>query len=104
MPTPQALSQNEIEKRLKDLPNWKLEDKTLVWVRPFPSYLEALEFVYQLGKAAEEADHHPDIIMNYKQVTVRYSTHSAGGITDLDFKMAGKVDGLSSAFSEKISR
>src|SRR5690242_14692235 len=95
----EALAQKEIDKRLQELPDWKREDKTLVWQHAFPTYLEALEFVYRLGKAAEENDHHPDIIMNYKRVTVRYSTHSAGGITELDFKMAGKIGELLAAFS-----
>jgi 4a-hydroxytetrahydrobiopterin dehydratase len=89
-----ALSQDEIEKRLKDLPNWKQEDKALVRVKTFPEYKDALEFVYQVGQTAERENHHPDIVMNFKRVTVKYWTHTARGISALDFKLAGLVEGL----------
>jgi len=87
-----ALNPEEISSRLKDLPNWKQEGKAIVFFRNFPNYLEALEFVYKVGQAAEAADHHPDIVMNYKKVTVRYWTHTVDGISPLDFKMALKVE------------
>jgi 4a-hydroxytetrahydrobiopterin dehydratase len=93
-----ALSQAEIEKNLKDLPQWKQEDKALIRVQTFPEYKDALDFVYQVGLAAEENDHHPDITMNFKRVTVKYWTHTARGITALDFKMAGIVEKLVQEF------
>lgn len=90
----EALSQDEITKRLAALPQWKQEDKALVRIQTFPAYKDALDFVYQVGLAAEAEDHHPDITMNFKRVTVRYWTHTARGISALDFKMAGIVEGL----------
>ena len=90
----QALNEAEIKLRLADLPQWKQEDKALIRVQTFPNYKDALEFVYKVGLAAEENDHHPDIAMNFKRVTVRYWTHTARGITPLDFKMAGIVERL----------
>jgi len=89
-----ALSDQEIEKRLVSLPGWTVQDKALTRVNKFPTYKEALDFVYKVGTAAEENDHHPDIIMNFKTVTVRYWTHSVNGISDLDFKMAVIVEKL----------
>ena len=94
----EALAQEEIEGRLKDLPEWKQEDKALVRVQTFPAYKDALDFVYQVGLAAEENNHHPDIFMNFKRVTVRYWTHTARGISGLDFKMAGIVESLAKKF------
>lgn len=94
----QALSQTEIVQRLADLPQWKQEDKALVRVQTFPAYKDALDFVYQVGLAAEANDHHPDITMNFKRVTVRYWTHTARGISALDFKMAGIVEELIGKF------
>jgi 4a-hydroxytetrahydrobiopterin dehydratase len=88
----EALTVEEINRGLKALPNWTFEDKALVFVKTFPTYLTALEFVGKVGQASEERDHHPDIIMNYKKVTVKYWTHSADGVTRLDFKMARRVD------------
>jgi 4a-hydroxytetrahydrobiopterin dehydratase len=89
-----ALTAEEINKRLLDLPTWKQEDKALVRVQTFPNYKDALDFVYKVGMAAEENNHHPDIFMNFKRVTVRYWTHTARGISALDFKMAGIVEKL----------
>ena len=88
------LSQEEIEARLKEFPEWKQEDKAIIRVQTFPQYKDALEFVYQVGLAAEEGNHHPDIVMNFKRVTVRYWTHTARGISGLDFKMASRVEKL----------
>ncbi len=90
----EALSQEEITKRLAKLPEWKQVDKYLVRTKTFPAYKDALDFVYKVGMAAEENNHHPDIIMNFKRVEVRYWTHTARGISDLDFKMASVIEGL----------
>jgi 4a-hydroxytetrahydrobiopterin dehydratase len=98
----EALTQDEIIERLKEFPDWKQEvnaqlpgdGSALVRVQTFPSYKSAMDFVYQVGLAAEEANHHPDIFMNYKRVTVRYWTHTARGISSLDFKMADIVENL----------
>ena len=53
----------------------------------------------RLGFAAEAADHHPDILINYKRVTLTYSTHSAGGLTDKDFAGAEEAARLAAGFS-----
>jgi len=94
----EALSQEDITRRLADLPYWKQEDKALVRVQTFPAYKDALDFVYQVGLAAEAENHHPDITMNFKRVTVRYWTHTARGVTALDFKMAAAVERLVERF------
>lgn len=95
METPRvSLSDEEILQRLGDLPHWSRVENALVRVQTFPYYRDALEFVQRVGLAAEEADHHPDIFMNFKRVTVRYWTHRARGITELDFKMAHLVEKL----------
>jgi 4a-hydroxytetrahydrobiopterin dehydratase len=98
-----ALNAADIERRLNDLPQWRWVDKALVRVQSFPSFRSALDFVYQVGLAAEENDHHPDIVMNYKRVEVRYWTHTAGGVTPLDFKMAGLVEELVGRFGGTTS-
>ena len=55
---------------------------------------DAIAFVTRLAFDAEAADHHPDIAINYKRVTLTFSTHSAGGLTEKDFAGAKKVDAL----------
>lgn len=95
------LTQEEIDLKLKEFPPWKQEEKALVRVQTFPNYRDAMDFVYAVGEAAEENNHHPDIFMNYKRVTVRYWTHTARGISGLDFQMAGVVEALVKRFYKK---
>ncbi len=57
-------------------------------LRKFDSFPLAIEFVDRLAEAAERANHHPDIDIRYRKVTVRWTTHSKGGITDKDREMA----------------
>ena len=83
-----AISSADIEARLANLPGWSFQDNALVKEHNFSSYLSALDFVYALGHEAEEADHHPEISLNHKKATIKWSTHSAGGVTDADFQMA----------------
>ncbi|RZI83755.1 MAG: 4a-hydroxytetrahydrobiopterin dehydratase, partial [Microbacterium sp.] len=58
------------------------------------SFLLALDLVMAVGLLAEKADHHPDIDIRWRTVTFTLSTHSAGGLTKQDFKLARKIDGL----------
>lgn len=59
-------------------------------------FADALAYVNAVGAMAEEMDHHPDIDIRYNTVTLRLSTHSAGGLTGLDLELAGRIDGLDS--------
>jgi 4a-hydroxytetrahydrobiopterin dehydratase len=58
------------------------------------SFAEAIAFVDRLAELAESEDHHPDIDIRFRRVTVRWSTHSAGGVTELDRTMAARTDKL----------
>ena len=62
-----------------------------------PSFRAAIDFVARVADLAEEADHHPDIAISYRTVTLRWTTHSAGGITERDRELAAKTDALSPA-------
>ena len=57
-------------------------------------FADALAYVNAVGSMAEEMDHHPDIDIRYDTVTLRLSTHSAGGLTHLDLELATRIDGL----------
>jgi len=59
-----------------------------------PSFAAAIEFVNRVAALAEDANHHPDIAISYKKVTLRWTTHSAGGITDRDHELARRTDAL----------
>jgi 4a-hydroxytetrahydrobiopterin dehydratase len=71
--------------------DWQEQDDALVREFELPSFPAAIEFVDRL---AEREDHHPDIDIRYRRVTVRWSTHAAGGITQKDREMAERTSAL----------
>jgi len=75
---------------------WQEVDNALVREFEFESFPKAIEFVDRLAEAAESENHHPDIDIRYRKVTVRWTTHSAGGITAKDREMAELTSTLSS--------
>jgi 4a-hydroxytetrahydrobiopterin dehydratase len=87
-----ALSADEVQSRLAQLPGWAAADDSIVKEFRFQGFPEAIAFVVRLGMAAEVADHHPDLDIRYNRVRVALSTHSEGGITDKDFALASKAD------------
>jgi len=78
------LSDAHIEDALAELPGWTREGSAIRKQFTFGSFPEAIEFVNSLVPDAEAADHHPDLTINYRRVTVEYSTHSEGGLTPKD--------------------
>ena len=74
---------------------WAEEGGALCAELRFRDFTDALAFVIRVGALAEEANHHPDIDIRWNTVTLRLSTHSAGGvITDRDHELAARIDGL----------
>jgi 4a-hydroxytetrahydrobiopterin dehydratase len=91
------LTREEIDSRLPQLDGWKLEGEALVKQFTFGGFPDAVAFVTRLVPGAEAADHHPDITINYRRVTLSYSTHSEGGITSKDFEGARTADRVATA-------
>ena len=87
-----TLSPQEIERQLKNLRDWKLEGNAIKKQFTFRDFPAAVTFVGGLVPEAEAADHHPDITINYRRVTLVYSTHSEGGLTQKDFDGAAMAD------------
>ena len=88
-----ALSAADVKKFLKAHPNWAVEKGALVRTYEAPAFLRGITFVEQLAKVAEAADHHPDIDIRWKKVTLRFITHDAGNkITALDTRLAAECD------------
>jgi len=88
----QKLSATELEASVKNLPQWKVEDGTLVREWKFADFVAAMAFVNQVAEAAEKAQHHPDIDIRYNRVRLGLVTHDAGGITAKDVEMARTLD------------
>ena len=78
------LSESEVAGHLKALEGWAAERGALQKTFVFAGFPEAVAFVGRLVPEAESADHHPDISINYRRVTLRWITHSEGGITIKD--------------------
>jgi 4a-hydroxytetrahydrobiopterin dehydratase len=90
----QALSAQEIEAGLAQLPLWRLEGQEIVRTLEFPGFKQAIAYVNGVADQAEKVDHHPDILVQYNKVTLRLSTHDAGGISSRDFSFARAADEL----------
>ena len=88
------LSRGEAEQRFQKLTGWTLEGDAIRKLYTFANFPDAIAFVNRLAPRAEAADHHPDILVNYKRVTLTYSTHSEGGLTAKDFDGAAMADTL----------
>ena len=86
------LSEKEIEARLMTLPGWARKEKEISRGYDFSSFISAMAFVNHVADRAETVDHHPDILIQYRKVQLTLSTHSAGGLTDLDFTLAQTID------------
>jgi len=88
------LSDQEITDRLEGT-EWKREGDEIVRERKFDDFAAALAFVNRVGDAAEEANHHPDILLHgWNNVKLSLTNHSAGGLTAVDFEMAARFDEL----------
>ena len=73
---------------------WGEQENALVREFELPSFPAAIEFVDRLADLAEGENHHPDIDIRYRKVTVRWTTHSEGGITEKDREMAERTSAL----------
>jgi 4a-hydroxytetrahydrobiopterin dehydratase len=94
------LSDDQIETRLNELnaaasgEQWRVEDGRLTKQFVFKDFVEAFGFMTQAAIHAQSMDHHPEWDNVYKKVDVRLSTHSAGGITELDFELARRMESV----------
>ncbi len=91
-----VLSAQEINNKLKDLPDWQAKDNSIKRSYTLKNFDQALDFVNKVGEAAQKADHHPDIFLHgWNKVDITLSTHSAGGVTENDINMAQRIEKLS---------
>lgn len=91
------LNEQEIATRLAALEDWKRDGNAIVKTYRFANYHETMAFVNAGAWIAHRTDHHPDLEVGYNRAVVRYSTHSAGGLTDRDFACAARLDALFAA-------
>jgi len=89
-----ALSTEAAATLLKEVPGWEIVSGELRRTFKFKNYYESLAFVNATAWVSHREDHHPDIELGYNKVTMRYVTHSAGGLTKNDFICAAKINAL----------
>ena len=92
-----VLTGSEVGERLKQLSGWALEDQAIRRQFAFDGFRQAVAFVVRIGFEAEEVDHHPDILINYKRVTLTFTTHSEGGLTGKDFAGAARATAIATS-------
>lgn len=88
------LSEDEIARRLREVPRWTREGKAIVRTWTFHDFPPALAFINRVGGLAEDANHHPEIFNSWATVRLSLTTHDAGGLTDRDFDLARRIDAL----------
>ena len=80
------LKAQDIKEWLKKIPEWELDKKHIERTFEFDDFTQAIEFVNGVAEIADEEDHHPDIDVRYNKVRIALSTHSEGGLTEVDFE------------------
>jgi 4a-hydroxytetrahydrobiopterin dehydratase len=88
------LTPDEIDRKLHDLNEWKLTPQGIQKRFEMESFLSVMNLVNRVADLAEEANHHPDILINYNKVTFTLTTHDAGGITEKDFDLAQRIEAI----------
>ncbi|MDQ4084700.1 MAG: 4a-hydroxytetrahydrobiopterin dehydratase [Actinomycetota bacterium] len=89
-----VLDEKQIKDALTDRPKWEYRDGALVREVHAADFIGGVRLVDEVAEVAEDANHHPDIDIRYTDVTFRLVTHSAGGVTDQDLQMAGRIDDI----------
>jgi 4a-hydroxytetrahydrobiopterin dehydratase len=91
----ELIKADELKNRMKKVPEWELEKKHIERTFEFDEFSESIDFVNSVAEVAEDEEHHPDIDIRYNKVRLILSTHSKGGLTELDFNLAERIDTLS---------
>ena len=91
------LSDDKVQENLRMLDGWALEDGKLQREFRFANFVQAFGFMSSAAMEAEKMNHHPEWCNVYNKVVVQLTTHEAGGITELDFKLAGIMNELAQA-------
>ena len=89
-----VLSEDEVKQTLVSLEGWDSKGKEIEKLYTLRNFIDAIGFVNKIAILAEKADHHPDILIQYKKVKISLSTHSEGGITEKDINLAKEIDNL----------
>ncbi len=88
------LEPDEVQRQIATIPGWTYADSAITRTYNFATFPIAVTWVDEMAIAAEAMDHHPDVDLRWRRVFVTLSTHSAGGVTQLDVELAHQLDGI----------
>jgi 4a-hydroxytetrahydrobiopterin dehydratase len=94
MARPKKLSAQEAAQEMKGLSGWQIDNDKITRHFKFNDFVDAFSFMTKVALEAEKMNHHPDWQNTYNKVTITLNTHDAGGLTELDFKLAVRIDKL----------
>jgi 4a-hydroxytetrahydrobiopterin dehydratase len=86
------LGERDVRRMLKELEGWRLAGRRIVRVVRYEGFMPGVELLNEIAKLAEEMDHHPDVTVSYGRMRISLTTHDAGGLTELDFKLASRIE------------
>ena len=86
------LSVTEIQEKLSALNEWEFKDNTIRKTFTFETYMESIAFINRLAEKAEEANHHPDMVVGWCKIDVAFTSHDQGGVTLACIEMAKKAN------------
>lgn len=93
------LDTEKIEKKLKELPLWRLEKNSIIRECSCRDFVSAIGLINSIAVLAEKFDHHPDLnLYGWNKLKITLQTHNLGGLTELDFKLANEIEGLINQF------
>ncbi len=93
-----ALTAKQINAHLKAVPNWSKRAPTIFRTFKFEGFLNSIAFVDRVARKAQQLNHHPDIDIRFDKVTLKLTTHDAGGLTEKDFSLARQCDAVFARF------
>lgn len=88
------LSEKDIQKKLKKLPNWEYLEDALETTLEFATFRDCFSIMTRIAFEVEAQNHHPEWFNVYNKLSIRLSTHDADGVTEKDFKLAHTIEGI----------
>lgn len=90
----ELLDSSDLADALRKCPEWELEKKGITRTIEFEEFNDAIDFINSVAEIAEEAEHHPELHLRHNKLTLRLTTHDAGGVTSHDIELAQRIDHL----------
>lgn len=86
------LGERAVRKALEGLPGWRLAGRRIVRTVRYEGFMPGVELLNEIARLAEQMNHHPDVTVSYGRMRISLTTHDAGGLTELDLKLAERIE------------